>query len=261
MNCADCEILIHPLLDGELDAGHSRDVEAHVAACPGCAGRLAAFRRLRGAMAGRDLKAAAPAHLRRRIEQVLPAPAPVRAAAAKMLVPSSRRMFLGGLACGAALSGAVAVGVLLAALRGEGAQTLDAEIVFAHIRSLQPGHLVDVETSDGHTVKPWFDGKVDIAPPVMDLAGDGFVLIGGRLDYVDGNSAACVIYRRRQHLINLFVVRRGGADTAASARTLHGYTVRRWSQGGLGYFAVSDLDSEELRVFASRIAATLPPAP
>jgi anti-sigma factor RsiW len=255
MNCAECEVLIHALLDGELDAGHARDVEAHLAACPDCAGKLATFRRMGEAMAAANLKETAPAHLRDRIEAALPSPAP-RPAAPKTWL-TSRRMFLGGFASGAALSGALAASLMLTVFRGE--QTLADQIVAAHIRSLQqPGHLLDVQTSDQHTVKPWFDGKVDVAPPVVDLTADGFILLGGRLDYIDGNPVASVVYRRRKHLINLFVARHLGNPRAlVGATTVQGYNVRHWSHGGLDYWAVSDLDPEELDTFVKKITAAL----
>ena len=260
MNCAESEVLIHALLDGELDAGHIRDVEAHLAACPDCASKLAAFRQMREAMAAANLKQSAPAHLRDRIESALPSTAP-RAVAPKTWLQSSRRMFLGGFASGAALSGALAASLLLTVFRGGGEQMLTDQIVSAHIRSLQqPGHLLDVQTSDEHTVKPWFDGKVDVAPPVVDLTADGFILLGGRLDYIDGDPVASVVYRRRKHLINLFVARQlGNARALVGSRTVQGYNVRHWSYGGLDYWAVSDLEPEELEAFVKKISAALQP--
>jgi anti-sigma factor RsiW len=261
MNCAECEVLIHALLDGELDAGHARDVEAHLAACPDCAGKLAAFRQMHEAMAAANLKETAPAHLRNRIEAALPSPAP-RAVAPKTWLQSSRRLFLGGFASGAVLSGGLAASLLLTVFRADREQTLADEIVSAHIRSLQPGHLLDVQTSDQHTVKPWFDGKVDVAPPVVDLTADGFILLGGRLDYIDGDPVASVVYRRGKHLINLFVARQlGSAHAFVSARTVQGYNVRHWSHGGLDYWAVSDLEPKELDAFVQKISAALQPGP
>ena len=168
MNCAECEVLLHALLDGELDAGHARDVEAHVAQCSGCAEKLRAFRAMRGAMATANLKEAAPASLRSRIEAALPSPAP-RVTGPQKIARPSRRMFFGGFAAGAALSAAAAASLFLAVIRNDQEQTIADEVVSAHIRSLQAGHLMDVETSDQHTVKPWFDGKLDVAPPVIDL--------------------------------------------------------------------------------------------
>ncbi len=258
MNCAEYELLLHALIDGELDAGHARDVEAHVATCAGCGEKLKAFRAMRAAMAGADLKGTAPASLRSRIEAALPAPAP-RAPAPRTFFQPSRRMFFGGFAAGSVLSAAVAASLVLTVFRNDQNQQVADEVVSAHIRSLQAGHLMDVETSDQHTVKPWFDGKVDVAPPVIDLTAEGFTLIGGRLDYIDGEPVAAVVYKRRKHVINLFVAQRlGAAHANVTGRTVQGYNVRHWSAGGLDFWAVSDLDPAELNEFIQEISAALP---
>lgn len=261
MNCAECEILLHALIDGELDAGHVRDVEAHVAQCTGCAQKLTEFRAMRGALVAADLKEAAPASLRSRIEAALPpAPARVSTPPRKIFKPS-RRNFFGGFAAGTALTAAVAASLVLTVFHPDQDNTIADEVVSAHIRSLQPGHLMDVETSDQHTVKPWFDGKVDVAPPVIDLTAEGFTLLGGRLDYIDGEPVASVVYRRRKHIINLFVAQRLGSEHSfVSAQTVQGYNVRHWSANGLDFWAVSDLDPEELAEFVGRIAAALQPS-
>jgi anti-sigma factor RsiW len=261
MNCAEAEIMLHALLDGELDAGHARDVEAHIADCAGCAEKLAAFRAMRATMAGADLKHKAPTALRARIEAAFPAAAASgRAGAAVLPLRPSRRSFLGGFGAGAVLSGALAAGIVLTVSRNDQEQTIANDVVSAHIRSLQAGHLMDVATSDQHTVKPWFDGKVDVAPPVIDLTADGFTLIGGRLDYIDGEPVAAVVYRRRQHVINLFVAQHlGAAHAAVTARSVQGYNVRHWSEQGLAFWAVSDLDGEELGEFAGKISAAVRP--
>ncbi len=260
MNCAETEIMLHALIDGELDAGHARDVEAHVAACPGCAEKLEAFRAMHAAMAGADLKESAPASLRARIEAALPLPS-ARIIAPRQFARPSRRNFFGGFAVGTVLSAAIAASLVLTVFRNDQEQTIANDVVSAHIRSLQAGHLMDVETSDQHTVKPWFDGKVDVAPPVIDLTAQGVTLLGGRLDYIDGEPVASVVYQRRKHIINLFVARRLGAEhVSVTARTVQGYNVRHWTEQGLDFWAVSDLDSEELGEFVQKISATLHPA-
>ncbi len=261
MNCAESEILLHALIDGELDAGHSRDVEAHVAVCSACAGKLEAFRAMRAAMAKADLKQPAPARLRSRIEASLPSPS-TRVAAPRKFFQLSRRMFFGGFAAGTALSAAIAASLVVTVFRNDHEQTIAGEVVSAHIRSLQPGHLMDVETSDQHTVKPWFDGKLDVAPPVIDLTAQGFTLLGGRLDYIDGEPAAAIVYRHDKHIINLFVARRlGAAHADARTETIQGYNVRYWSEQGLDFWAVSDVEADALDRFGQSIAAALGPRP
>jgi anti-sigma factor RsiW len=263
MNCAECEILLHALIDGELDAGHARDVEAHATGCPACAKKLETYRAMRGAIAQADLKELAPASLRSRIEAALPRPS--SAASAQVIAPRqflqpSRRTFFGGFAVGTALSAALAASVVLTVFHNDDRETIADEVVSAHIRSLQAGHLMDVETSDQHTVKPWFNGKLDVSPPVIDLTAEGFTLLGGRLDYIDGEPVASVVYRRRKHVINLFVAQRLGAKEAGTkVRTIQGYNVRHWSEQGLDLWAVSDLATDELDEFIQKISAALRP--
>ncbi len=261
MNCADCETLIHALIDGELDAGHARDVEAHLATCPGCTEKFKTFRAMHETMAAADLKDKAPAALRSRVEAMLPKPATQASAEIvrpKQFIQPSRRSFFGGLAVGTALSTAIAATLVIGVFRTDRDRSVADEVVSAHIRSLQPGHLMDVETSDQHTVKPWFDGKVDVAPPVIDLTAEGFTLLGGRLDYIDGEPVASVVYKRRKHVINLFVAQRlGTTHPNVTDRTIQGYNVRHWSAGGLDFWAVSDLDPSELDEFVQKISAAL----
>jgi anti-sigma factor RsiW len=257
MNCAECEALLHALIDGELDAGHSRDVEAHVLTCAACAEKLKAFRIMRDHMAAAKLKESAPASLRSRIEAALPEPT-AQIIAPRQFAQRSRRSFLGGVATGAGLSAALAASLVVTVFRNDQEQTISDEVVSAHIRSLQAGHLMDVETSDQHTVKPWFNGKLDVAPPVIDLTAEGFTLLGGRLDYIDGEPVASVVYQRRKHVINLFVAQRlGTRRTGITARTIQGYNVRHWSADGLDFWAVSDLAADELDEFDQKITAAL----
>jgi len=155
----------------------------------------------------------------------------------------------------------IAAGLLIAAFVGWGIGSLRPighpistdnttnELVDAHVRSLLPGHLLDVVSSDRHTVKPWFTGKTDIAPAVVDLSDRGFPLLGGRLDYVDGHSAATLAYGRRLHTINLFVWRSAEGEPADGSFTVRGYSLLHWTNAGLSYWAISDAAASELQAF------------
>jgi anti-sigma factor RsiW len=267
MNCGESEILLHALIDGELDAGHAREVEAHIATCRACASKFAGFRAMREAITGAGLKEQAPSHLRSRIEASLsPAttsrlsPPNARRSWSSSLPTSwltSWRALFGGFALGTALSAAVATTLVIAVMRNDQEQRIASDVVSAHLRSLQAGHLTDVETSDQHTVKPWFNGKLDVAPPVIDLTAQGFTLIGGRLDYVDGKPAGSIVYRRRNHVINLFVAQHHAVDRSAAFSTIHGFNIRHWTDEGLDLWAVSDLNSEELEEFAEKFTAAI----
>ena len=250
MNCEEAEVLMHALIDGELDAGHAREVEAHITGCAGCAARLREFQELRKAMTPAAMRYTAPAGLRARIEGKLPAP---HAAAG-----TSRRGIIKGFAAGAGLSAIAASGLLVMVMRAGDQKRILDEVVSAHLRSLQAQHLIDVQSSDQHTVKPWFNGRLDAAPPVADLTAKGFTLLGGRLDYVDAKPVAAIVYRRRVHIINLFCAPApGSAHRAATMESLHGFNVRRWSENGINLWAVSDISIDELQDFGEKFEAAL----
>ncbi|MGY2934485.1 mycothiol system anti-sigma-R factor [Bradyrhizobium sp. GM6.1] len=183
MTCDEARILLHALLDNELDAGHAREVEAHIAGCPACAAEFAAQREMQRVLADADLRYTAPASLRARIEASLPQ---------TQHQQPSRRSVLRGFAMGSAVSALAASGVVALVLRQDDQQRILSEVVSAHLRSLQAGHLIDVVSTDQHTVKPWFNGKLDVAPPVVDLTAQGFTLVGGRLDYIDARAIGAV---------------------------------------------------------------------
>jgi anti-sigma factor RsiW len=251
MTCDEAEILIHALADGELDAGHAREVEAHVANCSRCAAELVAVRQMKQALASADLTFKAPPALRQRIEATLPPAQPSNVT--PLATSPSRRSLLKGFAMGSAVSALAATGLVAIVLRNDDQQRIEAEIVSAHLRSLQAGHLTDVISTDQHTVKPWFNGKLDVAPPVIDLTAEGFTLIGGRLDYVDARAIGAVVYRRRQHVINLFVAQTSSTERrAARLDALQGFNIRSWRARGLSYWAVSDINPEELNEFGER---------
>ena len=248
MTCDEAKILLHALIDGELDAGHAREVEEHIAGCASCAAELAAHREMSTAMADADLRYTAPSALRRRIEASLPQKA----------APPSRRAVLRGFAMGSAVSAIAATGIVAIALRQDDEQRVLSDVVSAHLRSLQAGHLTDVISTDQHTVKPWFNGRIDVAPPVIDLTALGFTLVGGRLDYVDARPIGAVVYRRRQHVINLFVAQTASMQyRAPRTEMVQGFNIRSWSERGLNFWAVSDIGADELAEFGDKLEAAM----
>jgi len=246
MTCDEATVLLHALVDGELDAVHAREVEAHVAGCRRCAPQLAATRELRQAVQDTRLRYAAPDSLRASLERTVPAPA----------AATSRRSLLKGFAIGSLMSAAAAAGVTFVVLDEDRDSRILGDAVSAHLRSLQAEHLTDVLSSNQHTVKPWFNGRIDLAPPVVDLAAQGFTLIGGRLDYIDGKPVAALVYRRRVHVINLFVMQDVGSTLPFSRlETVQGFNILRWAEQGLNLLAVSDLNKVELKEFEQKFKA------
>lgn len=249
MTCDEAKILLHALLDNELDAGHAREVEAHIAGCPVCAAEFAAQREMQRMLAGTDLRYTAPPGLRSRIEASLPQPQGQQ---------PTRRAVLRGFAMGSAVSALAASGVVALVLRQDDQQRILSEVVSAHLRSLQAGHLIDVVSTDQHTVKPWFNGKLDVAPPVIDLTAQGFTLVGGRLDYIDARAIGAVVYKRRQHVINLFVSQTASTEhRPPKTQTMQGFNCRRWGNRGLNFWAVSDIGNDELTEFVDKFEAAM----
>ncbi len=246
MNCDEAKVLIDALVDGELDAGHAHEVEQHIATCPDCAARLRALNEFRQTMNPAALQYKAPEALRSRIDSKLPQP----------VAKASRRSLLKGFALGASASALAASGLLVMVVRQDDDRRVLGEVVSAHLRSLQAQHLTDVVSSDQHTVKPWFNGRLDVAPPVIDLTAQGFMLLGGRLDYADAKPVAAIVYRRRIHIINLFCAPAPGAGRRpAKMESLQGYNVRRWTDNGLNLWAVSDIAVDELGEFGEKFEA------
>jgi anti-sigma factor RsiW len=247
MSCSQAQWL-HGYFDGELDAVRAAEFEAHLRSCAVCAQALAAQQALRGALAAADLYAKAPASLRSRVRAELPGP---RAA---MI---ARPVLWRGLAAAASLVLAVGLWRAVPAWRGEATEREQArQVLDAHLRSLQLTHLTDVASSDQHTVKPWFVGKLDFAPDVVDLAQDGFPLVGGRLDVVGGRSVAALVYGRRKHVINVFVWPSEEPDAAPRSGGERGYAWIRWTRKGMAFWAVSDVAASDLEEFARRLSAS-----
>jgi len=250
MNCTDARELVHAYADDELDLVTARQVDAHVRACPACGRVFESAQAIKTAVANPALYHAAPAALRQQLVASLPSiegsspPSPVR---------PPRWQLLSGIAAMLLL----AIGAAWFVTQRTGQLDTNAEaILTAHVRSMQlPDHLMDVQSTDQHTVKPWFDGKLDFAPPVWQLADRGYPLIGGRLDYLQDRTVAALVYNRGRHVINLFIHPDPGGDTAPSATARQGYNIVRWRQGGMSFAAVSDVNPTDLQAFTNTFRA------
>jgi anti-sigma factor RsiW len=244
MNHEEIRELIHPYTDGELDVVNAREIEEHLSACQDCRRVEQRIRVLRDALSKSAPAYRAPGRLRRNVRRALRREAkPAREFFSPWLV------FAGTACVVLILSFAI-----FHATRGSRNAIAD-QVVANHVRSLLATHLVDVASSDQHTVKPWFDGKVDFAPEVRDLSGEGFPLVGGRLDYLEGKTVVALVYQRSKHPINLFIEpNSSGRDTAPSAFTRRGYNLVHWTRDEMNYWAVSDLNAAELRQFAAHLA-------
>ena len=253
MTCESTQILLHGLIDGELDARHARDVELHAASCRSCGERLRDYRMLRQVIGRQSHRYAAPEHLRRRLEAALPKPmAPAQRATAV-----SRNGMLKGFGMGSLASALMAACLVLFVTRSEEQQRIAGDAVSAHLRSLH-GQLIDVKSTDQHTVKPWFNGRIELAPPVIDLKAQGFTLVGGRVDYIDARPVAAIVYERGSHVINLFVSQATGVSAPGAAiENIQGFNVWRWSWSDLRFSAVSDIDADELNEFGEKLESAV----
>ena len=234
--CADQELLLGGLVDGELDAANTALVEAHVARCDGCREELERLQAVRSMLTSEGVRYAAPQSLANRIA-ILPELSPKAANDNRLL------RWVGPGAVGA-LAASLA---FLAFVPPSSQSVVDEELVSSHVRSLQPGHLTDVQTTNQHIVKPWFNGKIDFSPPVPELADAGFPLAGGRLDSIEGKTVAAIVYHRRLHTVNLYIW--PAKDAAGRSFVKDGFAVTEWSRNGLRYAAVSDIPPAELRQF------------
>lgn len=248
MNCNETKEIIHGYLDGEVDPVRSMAIEQHLKDCAACAAAHREQQSLRTAIAGGSLYFKAPKGLDKR----------VRSAVRQASKAEGRRMgwrpswnwnwraILSPLAATALLL-LIALPILT---RHSADDQLTREIVGAHVRSLMAdtSHLTDVASSNQHTVKPWFAGKLDFSPPVTDLASQGFPLVGGRLDYIEGRPVAALVYQRRLHFINLFIWPEE-SGSSGELRTPQGYNVIHSNHEGMTYWAISDVNSADLREF------------
>jgi anti-sigma factor RsiW len=248
MNCDELARWIGPLLDGELDARNTAEVQSHLASCPACQRRYEVNKALSSNIRRLDLAYAAPASLPLRINEALEAEsssarAPFEESTSRGRSRNrSRQWFMW-----AGWPVAVAASAMLATVLLQQRSLEADDVVAAHVRSLLVDHLSDVVSTSHHTVKPWFAGKIDFSPPVPDLSSLGFELVGGRLDYLQSQPVAAVVYRKHGHIINVLIGHPGRElDKLPGSGHNQGYSLRSWRQGGLDLVAVSDIDAHEL---------------
>jgi len=242
MSCDLTKSVLHGYLDGELDAARAADFERHLVSCSECVNALESQERLRSSMLHAGLYERAPSSLRKQVQANLGA-SPRPAAIVQPQSASWRWLAIAAMFLLVVFAGWRGFSLL----RGDGGEnTLASAIVDAHLRSLQPGHLEDVQSTDQHTVKPWFDGKIDFAPPVHDFVDQGFPLQGGRLDVVRGRTVAVLVYARRKHLINVFVWPSTERDSEPVSGSQLGYHWIDWRKGGMELCAVSDVNATDL---------------
>lgn len=242
--------LLPAYLDQELGISEALAVERHLSSCAECQQAYAEQNGVSAQLKKADAYFVAPAHLARRITLALP----------KDPLPTLDKGWnLNWLNVGAATATLLAV-VLSAGLYlslPSAQERLMVELVSSHVRSLQVDHLSDVVSSDRHTVKPWFNGKLDFSPAVVDLAAQGFPLVGGRLDYLGGHTVAVLVYRHNQHPINLYIWPSTERDAGSRAQNRLGYHLQRWVAGGMTYWAVSELATDELEQFSVDLRAQI----
>src|SRR5262245_7083914 len=242
---SDPRLLVHAYVDGELDPAHALEVERQIAGDPALAAERERVEGRRRAIAQQLPRESAPPGLARRIEAALG----LRSARAASR-PSWR---------------ALAASVVVAAFLGSSATWLalspapaDADMVVAnHVRALMAPRPVDVESSDGHTVKPWFSGRIPEAPRVVDLSNDGFALVGGRIDVIGRTPIPTLVYRVRQHLISVSALRAGRA-AAMPDEQIAGYNLVSWTDNGVTYWAVSNVAAADLNAFVKAFRAAPP---
>jgi anti-sigma factor RsiW len=244
MNCDRIQLLLNGYIDSELDLVSSLDVDAHLRTCTACSSHYQLLNSLHSANSDKALYHPAPPHLEKRIRSGLRKAGSTPPA----WFPFSLNWFAPSallLACILFTVGFLARGLVISSM----GTSLAQQVQMAHVRSLMADHLMDVASTDQHTVKPWFDGKLDFAPPVTDLSRQGFPLIGGRLDYLDGRPVAALVYQRNKHYINVFIWPTNDKPAGPQKLSDNGYNIFHWNQAGMTLWAVSDMSPDDLLTF------------
>jgi anti-sigma factor RsiW len=246
VNCQETLNLVHAYHDGELDAANTLQVERHFADCPQCFAVLRNLGALRSLVRSEELRYAAPSSLTRSIRSLA---GEARRSERRLVWTKKPRVWLSAFAgLGVAV---IALQLALLVRPDQEEEHLVGELTSSHIRSLMVNHLTDVTSTDQHTVKPWFDGKLDFAPPIKELREAGFPLLGGRLEYLANRSVAAIVYGRQKHFINLYIWPSASSSIPGIAEQ-NGYHLVHWISDGMTCWAVSDLNQQELKKFAER---------
>jgi anti-sigma factor RsiW len=244
LNCEQTRDLMNGYVDGEVDLVKSLEIEAHLSDCHACTQTYNGLRRLRSAVTDSVLRFDPSENFEGRLRSALRRESKQDR---KPMLLRWRWVIAGASFLGAAFVIWAVAAIFVQPSTGD---FLAQEIVSGHVRSLMANHLTDVPSSDQHTVKPWFDGKIDFSPPVKDLSQQGFSLNGGRLDYIGNRPVAVLVYQRRQHPINLFVwPSTGEREISQKASVRQGYNLIHWTNAGMTYWTVSDLNLAELQQF------------
>ena len=250
MRCADCSESLNQYIDGEMIADEAVAVRDHLATCADCAREHAALAATSHRLKEALVRHSAPDVLKARIRSAL-GQADAFTPPVSETKPARRWPTLGFAAAGLVIA-AFSSALTFAAVRaGAPAQMVRDDLLESHIRSLMPGHLTDVVSTNQHNVKPWFNGRVDLSPPVPSLDSLGFPLVGGRLDYVGGRPVAVAVYSRRQHIINVYSWPSRTGPAASTGSAAHGYNLVEWRRDGVDLWAVSDLNRPELEQFVA----------
>jgi anti-sigma factor RsiW len=250
MTCKETQELIHGYVDHELDLVRNVEIEEHLQYCLPCGDAYDSLKALGRAVGSQSQYFKAPAGLQRRIL------AGIRAEAKKQNRSARFSWRIPAIASGAAILALTLIVAFVLVSRAPN-DSLAKDVLASHIRSMmEERHLVDVASSDRHTVKPWFNGKLDFAPPVQDLLSEGYPLIGGRLDYLDGRPVAALVYGSDKHMINLFIwPKPGAAERGETSLAQQGYNMIHWSQSGMTFWAVSDVNATSLSDFVRLLKA------
>ncbi len=239
MNCSVAREMLGPYVDGELDASAQFQLRLHLSDCESCTATVRRLQALSNMIRSGGLSYEAPAGLETRIRKSIG----THRSAPKWLA-------WGAMAATIALVSTLSIRVT----QQFGTESqLEQELISSHVRAMMTGHTTDVVSTDQHTVKPWFNGRIDFSPRVTDLASHGFPLVGGRVDYLDGRVAAALVYQRRGHVIDVFIWPTRSGDVAGDEDS-RGFNIAQWTRDGMSFAAISDLNKTELEQFRTLLA-------